>query len=233
MPARKKHPEEPAKQRILLIDDHALLRRGLTALIETESDLMVCTAAATRQAGLDAIASSNPDLVIADLSLKDGDNGDIDGLELIKDIKARFPHLPVLVLSMHDESVYAERALHAGARGYVSKKELDETVLIAIRRLLAGETHMSEAMTRKLARKFMAGGMLGKGSGVEQLSDRELEVFNLIGQGKTTREIALSLGLSVKTIETYREHLKAKLELPSGTALSRCAIRWMDTGLIG
>ncbi len=125
MPARKKQPEEPAKQRILLVDDHALLRRGLAALIETESGLMVCAAAATRQAGLDAIASSKPDLVIADLSLKDGDSGDIDGLELIKDIKARFPHLPVLVLSMHDESVYAERALHAGTHGYVSKKELD------------------------------------------------------------------------------------------------------------
>jgi DNA-binding NarL/FixJ family response regulator len=227
MPARKTQPKQRAKKRILLIDDHALLRRGLAALIETEPDLVVCGEAATRQAGLEAIASSQPDLVIADLSLQDGDS---DGLELIKDIHRRFPRLPVLALSMYEEAVYAERALRAGARGYVTKQELDDTVVAAIRRVLAGEIHASEAMGRKFTKKFISGGTLARGAGVEQLSDRELEVFKLIGRGKTTREIAQSLRLSMKTIESYREHLKVKLLLSSGAALSRCAILWLGTG---
>ncbi|MCX6876123.1 MAG: response regulator transcription factor [Verrucomicrobia bacterium] len=218
-------PPPPPKTRILLVDDHTLLRRGLAALIETDPDLEICGEAATRQAGLDAIAASQPDLVIADLSLKDS-----DGLEMIKDIKLRFPLLPVLVLSMHEEAIYAERALRAGARGYVTKQELDDTVLIAIRRLLAGEIHTSETMGRQFIRKFMGGSTLRKGPGMDLLSDRELEVFRLIGSGKTTREIAQTLHLSVKTIESYREHLKAKLELSSGPDLSRCAILWMETG---
>lgn len=226
MTARKPPSQAPAKTRILLVDDHALLRRGLTTLIECEPDLTVCAAAATRRAGLEAIAATQPDLVIADLSLKEAVD---DGLEMIKDIKRRFPGLPVLVLSMRDEAIYAERALRAGARGYVSKEELDDTVLTAIRRVLAGEIHTSEAMGRTFTRKFMAGAERGNGHGVEQLSDRELEVFILIGQGKSTREIAGTLCLSVKTIESYREHLKAKLDLPSGAALGRCAIQWVET----
>lgn len=225
MITRKIEPKKPVNKRILLVDDHALLRRGLASLIETEPDLVVCAEADTRQAGLDAIATSKPDLVITDLSLKDS-----DGLELIKDIKHRFPTLPVLALSMHDEAVYAERTLRAGARGYLTKQDMDDTVLTAIRRVLAGEIHMSAAVGRLFAQKFMAGVTMEKRVGVGLLSDRELEVFKLIGQGKTTNDIAKSLRLSVKTIESYREHLKAKLDLPSGAALGRCAILWMETG---
>ena len=169
------------------MDDHALLRRGLKTLIETEPDLVVCAEAGTRRAGLEAIADAKPDLVIADLSLKDS-----DGLEMIKDIKQRFPHLPVLALSMHEEAAYAGRALRAGARGYITKQEMDDTVLVAIRRLLAGEFHTSEAMSRHFARQYIDGGKLGDYAGLDLLSDRELEVFELIGHGKATGEIARS-----------------------------------------
>ncbi len=225
MPASQTETQVPPKTRILIVDDHALVRRGLASLIETHADLGICGEAETRQAGLEAIDALNPDLVIADLSLRDS-----DGLEMIKDIKQRFPGLPVLALSMHEEATYAERALRAGARGYVTKQDLDGTVLTAIRRLLAGEIHTSDAMSRKLMQKLVGGGKQAKGATLERLSDRELEVFKRIGQGKTTREIAQSLHLSVKTIESYREHLKVKLELASGADLSRCAIVWLATG---
>lgn len=224
MPSAKSQAE-PLKTRILLVDDHALLRRGLRSLIETEPDLVVCAEAGTHQAGLAALTSSKPDFVIADLTLHHS-----DGLELIKDIKRLQPHLPVLALSMHDETIHAERALRAGARGYVTKQEIDDTILIAIRRLLAGGTHMSDAMNRHFSEKFMNGGKLGKDSGLEMLSNRELEVFKLIGGGTGTTEIARLLGLSVKTIESHREHLKTKLNLTSGAGLNRSAILWMETG---
>jgi DNA-binding NarL/FixJ family response regulator len=213
---------------ILLVDDHALFRRGLKALIESEPGWMVCAEAASHHEALALIPGSNLDLVITDLSLQDS-----DGLDLIKEIKRLYPDLPVLALSMHDETIHAERALRAGACGYVSKQEIDDTVLCAIRSLLAGGTHASEALYRHLSRKFMAGGKLGKDPGLELLSNRELEVFRLIGGGRSTREIALSLGLSVKTIEAHREHLKAKLNLSSGAALGRCAILWLETGRLG
>ncbi len=229
MTARRKKPQAPPRKRILLVDDHALLRRGLRTLIETEPDLMVCAEASTRQAGLDAIATAKPDLVIADLSLKDS-----DGLEMIKDLKQRFPHLPVLACSMHDEAAYAGRVLRAGARGYLSKQEADDiVVLTAIRRVLAGEIHTSEAMARHLARKYVDGRKLEQGSSVEFLSDRELQVFELIGRGKATREIAEFLCLSVKTIESYREHLKVKLKFASGRELTHGAMRWAETGRLG
>ena len=153
MPMIKARPKETVKKRILLVDDHALLRRGLRTLIETDPDLMVCAEADTREGGLDAITSSKPDLVIADLSLRNS-----DGLQMIKDIKQRSPRLPVLALSMHEEEIYAERVLRAGARGYVTKKELDDTVLTAIRRVLAGEIHTSEAMSRKFRRATLWAG---------------------------------------------------------------------------
>lgn len=223
--AKRKASGQSVRKRILLVDDHALLRRGLTALIETEPDLMICAEADTRAGGLEAIVSSKPDLVIADLALKDS-----DGLEMIKDIKQRHPDLPVLTLSMHDEATYGERAFRAGARGYVAKQELDDAVIIAIRLLLAGGKHTSAALTDHFARRFMGGDTLGERNGIEALSDRELEVFSLIGRGGTTREIAVSLNLSVKTIESYREHLKVKLKRPSGASLSRCAVLWTETG---
>jgi DNA-binding NarL/FixJ family response regulator len=202
-----------------------MLRRGLAALIESEPDLAVCGEAATYQAALEATRESQPDLVIVDLEL-DGR----DGLDLIKDMKARHSEVPALVLSMHDEAVYAERCLRAGARGYVTKQELDDTVLTAIRRLLAGEVYMSDKLQRRLAVKFVAGRTLDTDSPLDALSDRELQVFRLIGRGRSTRQIAASLTLSIKTIESHVEHIKHKLDLESAAQLAHCAIQWVETG---
>ena len=224
MPSKPNEVPPVRRRRILLVDDHPVLRRGLASLIESEPDLMVCGEAATYQAAVDAIQEAQPDLVIVDLSL-DGR----DGLDLIKQVKATHPHLPTLVLSMHDEELYAERCLRAGARGYVTKDQLDETVTVAIRSLFAGETYMSEKLKARLAIKFVAGQTLEKNSPLQVLSDRELQVFRLIGGGHTTREISKALQLSIKTIETYRENLKRKLDVPSGAALVQRAVQWVGT----
>ncbi len=189
-------PIRHVRKRVLVVDDHPILRRGLTALIESEPGLAVCGAVGTRAAALEAIRESQPDLAIVDLAL-----GDEDGLDLVKEIKARYPKVPSLVLSMHDEVVYAERALSAGALGYVAKQDLDETVLGAVRRALAGERYMSEALQRRLAERYVEGRTLETASPIDALSDRELQVFRLIGQGRTTRQIADTLTRSVKTIE--------------------------------
>ncbi len=218
----------PAEKTILLVDDHPVLRRGLASLIESEPDLTVCGEAATGSEALAAIRDRRPDLAIVDLSL-----GDSDGLDLVKDLKKRHPELPALVLSMHDEATYAERALRAGARGYLTKQQLDDTVLAAIRRLLAGETWMSPELEARLARKFVGGVTLDDGSPLDALSDRELEVFRWIGRGRTTRQIAEALHLSVKTIESHREHIKHKLAIESAAELARRAIRWVETGRAG
>lgn len=225
MPLVKSSTSKASKTRILLVDDHALVRRGLASLIESERDLRVCGQAANHQDGLAAIITSKPDLVIADLALEDS-----DGLELIKDIKLLHPNLPVLALSMHDEAVYAERALRAGALGYITKQEIDDKVLNAIRRVLAGKTHLSAAMTRVFSEKFLGGGKCESDTGLEALSDRELQVFTKIGAGNSTRAIALALGLSVKTIESHRENIKTKLELLTGAAVNRSAILWAVSG---
>ena len=217
----------PAKK-ILIVDDHPVLRRGLASLIESEPDLAVCGEAASCEAALAAVRDRRPDLVIVDLQLEGG-----DGLDLVKDLKQRHPALPALVLSMHDESVYAERALRAGARGYVTKQQLDETVLAAIRRLLAGETWMSPELEAQLAQQFLGGRTLQGGSPLDALSDRELEVFRWIGRGRSTRQIAESLHLSVKTIESHREHIRDKLGIESTAELARRAIRWVESGRAG
>jgi len=210
VPARKSKQPTSIKKSILIVDDHPVLRRGLAALIEAEPDLTVCGQADDCKAALEALRKTRPDLAIVDLSLGEG-----DGLDLIKQIKQRSPEIPVLVLSMHDESVYAERSLRAGARGYVTKQQLDNTVLVAIRRLLDGEMYMSEQLTTRLAAKFVGGRTLESDRSVDALSDRELQVFRLIGQGRSTRQIAAALALSIKTIESHREHIKDKLSLDS------------------
>ncbi len=225
MPARKTERRRPAKRSIFVVDDHPMLRRGLTALIESQDDLAICGEASTCQAALRGIGQSKPDLVIVDLGLEG-----CDGLELLKDVKLRHPKTPALVLSVHDESLYAERALKAGARGYVTKQQLDDTVLTAIRRVLSGETYMSDKLATRLATKFVGGQMLEDDSPLDVLSDRELEVFRLIGQGQGTRQIAQRLHLSIKTIESYREHIKQKLTLESGAELVRRATAWVETG---
>jgi len=221
-------PAGSAPKTLLIVDDHPILRLGLTALIESESDLAVDAAVGTRAGAFEAISKHQPDLVIVDLAL-----GDEDGLDLVKEIKARHPKVPSLVLSMHDEAVYAERALSAGALGYVAKHELDQTLLCAIRRALAGERYMSEALQRRLAERYVGGRTLETGSPMDALSDRELQVFRLIGQGRTTRQIAGTLARSVKTVESHIEHIKNKLGIVSSAELAQRATRWVETGRAG
>ncbi len=213
-----------AAKRIVVIDDHPIVRRGLIALIESEPGLVVGAEAGNCRAGLDAVQKTQPDLVIVDLAL-----GVDDGLVFVKMMKARHPRIPVLVLSMHDESLYAERSLRAGARGYVTKQQLDHTLLAAIHCLLNGETYMTDDLQRRLASKYIAGQSSETHSQMDALSDRELQVFRLIGQGHTTREIAGTLQLSIKTIESYREHIKDKLSLGSSAELAQRATQWVET----
>jgi len=210
---------------ILVVDDHPMLRRGLTALIESESDLAVCGEAATCQAALEAVRERKPDLVLVDLEL-DG----CHGLDLVRDLKTRHPEIPALVLSMHDESVYAERSLRAGARGYVTKQQLDTTVLVAIHRLLEGQWYMSDKLGARLAEKLVSGRTLSTDSPLDVLSDRELQVFRQIGQGRTTRQIAEAFTLSIKTIESHIEHIKQKLTIETAAELAQRATQWVETG---
>jgi DNA-binding NarL/FixJ family response regulator len=216
---------KPASKTILIVDDHPMLRRGLAALIESEPGLAVCDEADTSQVALEAIQKSQPDLVVVDIEL-----GESDGLDLVKAMKKNHPVIPALVLSMHDESVYAERSLRAGARGYVTKQQLDDTVLAAIQCVLDGGTYMSDALKERLAGKFVVGRTLDTDSPLDALSDRELQVFRLIGQGRSTRQIAEILSLSIKTIESHREHIKQKLTIESATELVHSATRWVETG---
>ncbi|UCE61608.1 MAG: response regulator transcription factor, partial [Phycisphaerales bacterium] len=194
--------------KVLVVEDHPIVRQGLSELIEHESDLSVCGAVPSKSEALEVVGRSHPDIAIVDLSLQD-----TSGLELVKDIKAQFPHLPVLVLSMHDETLYAERALRAGARGYIMKEEATERVMTAIRKVLSGEVYLSEKMSSRLLSNIVSGPAAGESSPVTRLSDRELQVFELIGRGMGTRKIANSLHLSVKTIETHKEHIKSKMQL--------------------
>jgi DNA-binding NarL/FixJ family response regulator len=209
--------------RVLLVDDHPVVRQGLAQLINGESDMEVCGQAESASEALKAIKQDEPDAAVVDISLKDS-----NGIELIKDLKVRHPQLPVLVLSMHDESFYAERCLRAGARGYITKEEAIETVLTAIRRVLSGDLYLSENMASKMLSVFVSGGRSAAGSDVERLSDRELEVFELIGLGYQTREVAERLHLSVKTIDSHRANIKRKLGLANATELLQHAIQWVQ-----
>jgi DNA-binding NarL/FixJ family response regulator len=210
-----------AKKKVLLVDDHPIVRHGLSILINEESDLVVCGETDDAAQALEAVKKNKPDIVLVDLSLKE-----TSGLDLIKDLKIRHPETPVLVLSMHDETLYAERALRAGARGYLMKQQAVANIAVAIRRVLTGEVHISEKIVNRMLNKVTEGASESNLSLVDSLSDRELEVFQLLGQGYGTREIANRLHLSVKTIESYREHLKQKLELSSASELVRFAIEW-------
>lgn len=214
-----------SKRTIVIVDDHPIVRQGLAQLINQESDLLVCGQAEDAYEAMQTIRESDPDMVIVDISLKE-----TSGVELIKDLKIQYPDLPVLTLSMHDETVYGERALRAGARGYIMKQEATEKVVTAIRRVLAGEVYVSNGMAAKMVSKLV-GGPGKTGSPVECLSDRELEAFRMLGEGYNTREMADKLHLSVKTIETYRAHIKDKLGLQDASELLRSAIRWVNTEL--
>jgi len=211
------------RKRILLVDDHPILRRGVAEVINSESIYEVCGEAGTLAEAYTLVGKLNPDLVIVDVSL-DGNNG----VELMKELTYRWPALPILAYSMHDEQIYAERTLRAGAKGYVMKQTPPETLLEAIKQILKGKIFMSPQMSDRLLGKLVGAGnsLRATQSPIEKLSDRELEVLQLIGKGMTTSQIADKLCLSVKTIETYREHLKQKLTLQSGPELVRYAIEW-------
>jgi DNA-binding NarL/FixJ family response regulator len=214
----KAHPE---KAGILIVDDHPIVRKGLAELINQQTDLQVAAQAQDAAEALTLLRNAEFDLVIVDISLKNS-----SGIELIGDIKAGSPRLAVLALSMHDESLYAERALRAGAMGYIMKAEATENVVTAIRTVMSGRIYLSERMAGKLIRKFVGAGPEPYVSAVDSLSDRELQVFRLIGEGYGTRQIAERLCLSVKTIETYRAHIKDKLDLADASELLQYAIRW-------
>ncbi|MBS0630294.1 MAG: response regulator transcription factor [Verrucomicrobia bacterium] len=219
---------DPAKKKIFLADDHPITRQGIAVLINQEPDLMVCGEAASAAGALDLIQKLKPDLAIIDISLKAS-----SGLELIKNLKALLADLSILVMSMHDETLYAERALRAGAMGYVMKQDASAKVLTAIRTVLKGDFFISDQIkTRMLQQTIGHRRPELAASPVESLSDREMEVFQLIGNGFSTREIATRLNLSVKTIDSYREHLKLKLQLTSGADLVRYAIQWVKSEAI-
>lgn len=209
------------KRRVFIVDDHPIVRQGLAALINTEPDLAVCGDAEDSGSALRRIEEIKPDLAVIDISL----NGP-DGLDLLKSIRTHDANLPVLILSMLDESLYAERALHAGANGYIMKQEATERLLVAIRRILAGEIYLSEHMSNRMLHRFAAGGPVGSQSPIAELSDRELEVFRLIGEGRGTRQIAVELHISVKTVESYQAHIKEKLSLKNARELVQQAIQW-------
>jgi DNA-binding NarL/FixJ family response regulator len=220
---RSERLQERAKRKILIVDDHPILRKGLSMLINQEPDLVVDGEAEDARKALEAIETIRPDMVIVDISLPG-----IDGVELLKSIKLRYGDLPTLVVSMHDESLFAERALRAGARGYVMKQEALDNVLVAIRRVLAGEIFVSNKIATKMLERMVDSDSKTVTSPIDLLSDRELTVFRLIGQGQTTRQIAEKLHLSVKTVESYRSHIKDKLKLGGGTDLLKCAIQWVQ-----
>ena len=209
------------KCRVLLVDDHPIVRQGLALLIDREPDLSVCGEAEGAHAAFHAIETLRPDLVVLDISLSGP-----DGLDVLKEIRVKTENLPVLILSMHDESIYAERAMRAGANGYIMKQEATEKVLVALRRILAGEIYVSDRIANKMLKHYITGSSTIRQSSIADLSDRELEVFRLIGEGHGTRQIAEELHLSVKTVESYQAHIKEKLSLRSARELMQHAIQW-------
>jgi DNA-binding NarL/FixJ family response regulator len=213
------------RTRILLVDDHPMVRERLTEVINREADLMVCAEAEDGSQAIEAIKTRQPQLVIIDLTLKNS-----DGVELIKDIHSRWPALLMLVVSMHDESLYAERALRAGARGYITKQEATRSVLSAIRQVLDGQVFISEVMRSQLLGRLTERGGASGGEPAECLADRELQVFELTGRGLNTREIAEHLKIGVKTVETYRYRIREKLKLEQPRDLLRSAIAWTHQG---
>lgn len=213
-----------ARRRVLIVDDHPVVRQGLRAVIDRTPDLAVCGEAQTIHDALQCVEQLQPDVVAVDISL-----GGLSGIDLIKDIRIRYPRLPVLTLSVHDEGVYAERALHAGANGYITKSEGPENVLKALRTVLAGQVFLSDQMSSQMLSK-MAGrkGDVG-GLSVDLLSNRELQVYEQIGRGMSTRDIADTLHLSIKTVESHRANIKEKLQISSATELLQHAIHWVQS----
>ena len=215
--------ERGAQARIFLIDDHPLVRESLTSLIDQQPDMAVCGEAEDGAGAIKAIASSRPDIVIMDLSLKES-----SGLELIKQVKLRFPGPGIIVLSMHDERLYAERCVRAGARGYVMKRESTRRIVAAIREVREGRLCLSPQMEAEFAARFVGGRGSAGDTPLESLSDRELEVFHLLGRGMETRQVAEALHVSIKTVQAYCARIKQKLRLSTATELLREAVRWQQ-----
>jgi len=212
------------RNKIFIVDDHPIVRKGLAQLINQEPDMVICGEAENAQSALDLLKKIKPDLAIVDISLQG-----IDGIELIKKIKVRDANLPILVVSMHDESLFAERALRVGAKGYIMKQEAIEKMMEAIRRVIGGEVYVSERVSATIVKKFIDGKAENTRSPMEVLSNRELEVFQLIGQGFVTRQIARELNVSIKTVESYRANIKEKLNLKNATELLRHAVYWVES----
>jgi DNA-binding NarL/FixJ family response regulator len=223
MSARKTAKPKPTRKRILIVDDHPVVREGLVQQISREPDLEVCGQASNASQAVGLVEKQRPDLVVADINLPGR-----SGLELIRDIHALLPGLPVLVLSIHDESVFAERVLRAGGRGYLSKREGSERLAEGIRRVLSGQIYVSEAVSTRLLDGLSGKQSSRTASPIEQLTDREMEVFTLIGQAKETKEIARRLGMSCKTVEAHRGAIKRKLRLETGPELTRHAVLWVE-----
>ena len=216
-------PTRQAAKKVFIVDDHPLVRQGIGMLIDQQEDLAVCGEAGSAAEALGAMEKDPPDAAIVDLTLKDS-----SGLELIKDMKVRLPDVRILVLSMRDEGFYAERALRAGALGYVTKEEGRDKVIEGLRRVLSGQIYVSERIATKVMGRLVGGPANADTSPIEQLTDRELEIFELIGGGMATREIAEKLHISPKTVDSHREHLKQKLQVDTAAELTRHAIQWMQ-----
>lgn len=216
------------KTKIFLVDDHPLVREWLTHLIHQQPDLVVCGEAEDAPHALQAISATGPAVAIVDITLKSG-----SGIELIKNLKLTQPGLAIIVLSMHDERLYAERALRAGARGYIMKRETAKKVIIAIRQVLAGKIYMSDSLAVSFAEKFVDGRLPAGGSLVEPLSDRELETFQLLGKGFETRQVAEMMNVSMKTVQAHCAHIKEKLKLTNAAELLREAVRWQENNPAG
>ena len=220
MPKIQPQNDTPAKKRVLIVDDHPIFRAGLNGLVNLEAELTVCGEANDAKQAMQAVEKLHPDLVLLDMSLPGK-----GGLELLKDIRALAPQTPVLIISMHDETLYAERVIKAGGRGYIMKQEGPEKIVQAVRKVLSGGISVSERIAAQIL-DAMSGGKSGTSSSVSTLTDREFEVYRLLGQGKEPHEIARTLHLSIKTVDTHRAHIRQKLSLRNATELIHHATRW-------
>jgi DNA-binding NarL/FixJ family response regulator len=222
--AKSKNSGTQGKTRIFVVDDHPLVRQGIRLVVSQEPDMVVCGEADDATEAAVAIAAAKPDLAVVDLSLKRN-----NGLDLIKDLRKRCPEVPVLVMSMHEQSYYAERVLHAGARGYITKAEGAQRLIDGIRQVLKGQIFLNERLSAKLISKLVSGRAAPAATLEDRLSDRELAIFELIGNGLSNREIAERLCLSRKTVDCHREHIKEKLDLSHAADILKEAIRWVQS----
>lgn len=216
-------PIDPRKK-ILVVDDHPFMRAGLAQLIDRQPDMLVCAEAGNPAEALQIVSRCRPDLVLSDITMPGR-----SGAEFIKDLLALHPHLPVLVISMHDESIYAERMLRAGARGYIMKEAGGEALLAALRQVLSGQVYVSPRMSARILENLSGGRPRASSSPIAKLTDREFEIFRMIGHGKSTHDIATELHLSTKTVDVHRANIKGKLGITENTALVRHAVRWVET----